>query len=84
MTKEEALADELVATFAANVRARRLDLNLTQAELAERIGAYAPYITQIEGGQRAPYFRNIAKFAIALRCKPAFLFRPVKKLSKTS
>lgn len=84
MITEKTLEREMVAAFGANVRARRLDLNLSQAELAERINAHVQYVSEIELGKRTPLFRNIAKFAYALRCKPATFFRPAKKLSQTA
>lgn len=84
MITEKSIEREMVAAFGANVRARRLDLNLSQAELAERIAASVQYVSEIELSKRTPLFRNIAKFAHALRCKPAFLFRPAKKFAQTS
>jgi len=73
--------EELVSLFAANVRARRLKLKLTQAELAARMGVHVPYISAIENGHRTPFLGNLAKFAEALETTPDALISASKKIS---
>lgn len=66
---------DLIALFARNVRARRLELGLTQAQLAERLDVYVPYISAVENGKRTPFLGNIANFAEALETTPDELLR---------
>lgn len=77
----EVQPEQLVAIFAANVKARRLELGLTQAELAERLGAYVPYISAIENGKRTPFLGNVAHFAEALETTPDALLKAPEKIS---
>lgn len=83
-TTADKLARDMIADFSANIRAHRLELGLSQVELASRIGASFQYVSEMERGTRVPLFRNIAKFAAALRCTPAALFDPRRKISKTA
>jgi transcriptional regulator with XRE-family HTH domain len=68
--------DELCAAFRDNLRARRLELGITQTELAERIQAQQPYIAALERGERSPTLPTLAKLAIALQTTPEALLRP--------
>jgi ribosome-binding protein aMBF1 (putative translation factor) len=70
--------EELTEAFAANVRARRLALGLTQEELADRLGKHKPYISEIENGKRTPWLPNLANFAEALETTPSALLRQPK------
>lgn len=67
---------ELVRVFAANVKARRKEIGLTQAELAEKAGASQPYIAQMEGGTRCPGVEFLAPLAEALQTTPDALLTP--------
>ena len=70
--------DELTRVFASNVRARRLALGLTQAELAARLAKHKPYVSEIENAKRTPWLPNLALFAAALETTPAALLRQPK------
>lgn len=61
---------ELVAVFAANVRKRRLELGLSQEELAEGAGVHRTYIGMLERGEKNVTIYNIERVAIALGVKP--------------
>jgi len=67
--------EELTTKFAANVRKRRLDLGLTQEELAERLKKHKPYVSEIENGKRTPWLPNLAIFADALETTPSALLK---------
>jgi transcriptional regulator with XRE-family HTH domain len=71
--------DELTATFGANVRARRLQLGLTQAELAERLGTFDSHVSAIESGSKSIRLPNVAVWAEALETTPAALLKEPKK-----
>lgn len=76
---EQVAPDDLVSIFAANVRALRERLGLTQEQLAEKIGAHAPYISALENGKKTPWVKNLAPLAEALETTPDRLLRPPKK-----
>jgi DNA-binding XRE family transcriptional regulator len=49
---ENAESSELLARFGANVRAARLKLGLTQAQLAEQSGLLQQYVSLVESGKQ--------------------------------
>ncbi|UGA36197.1 helix-turn-helix transcriptional regulator [Chromobacterium haemolyticum] len=63
----------LVSVFAANVRKRRLELGLSQEELAERAGVHRTYVGMLERGEKNVTIYNIERIAIALDVLPASL-----------
>jgi transcriptional regulator with XRE-family HTH domain len=58
--------DRKHTNFAQTIRARRRALDLTQAQLAHRIGTSTPYVGYLEGGQRHPSQKVLAKLSTAL------------------
>lgn len=65
----------LVAVFATNVRRRRLELNLSQEELAERAGVHRTYVGMLERGEKNVTIYNIGRIADALEVEPHMLLR---------
>ncbi|HBN9911798.1 TPA: helix-turn-helix transcriptional regulator, partial [Pseudomonas aeruginosa] len=61
----------LVTVFAANVRRRRLELGLSQEELAEAAGVHRTYVGMLERGEKNVTIYNIERIAIALRVEPS-------------
>jgi transcriptional regulator with XRE-family HTH domain len=55
------------------MKKRREALKLTQAQLAQKIGAGLTTIRHWEHGRRWPERENLLKLAKALRCAPANL-----------
>lgn len=51
----------------------RLDCNLTQAELAERVGMKQEAIARLESGQGNPTYRTLSRIAKALNKKVALV-----------
>lgn len=66
---------QLVSIFAANVRRRRLELGLSQEELAERAGVHRTYIGMLERGEKNVTIYNIERLAIALGVNPPSLLQ---------
>lgn len=64
---------QLVSVFAANVRKRRLELGLSQEELAERAGVHRTYVGMLERGEKNVTIYNIERIAIALDVPPTYL-----------
>ena len=62
------------ATFGRNVRERRLLLNMSQAELAERAELRRAAISDIEREAANPTLDSITKIAAALRVDVCELF----------
>ncbi|MDB5815000.1 MAG: transcriptional regulator [Rhodocyclales bacterium] len=63
----------LVAIFASNVRRRRLELGLSQEDLAEGAGVHRTYVGMLERGEKNVTIYNIERIAIALDVAPASL-----------
>ena len=58
--------DDYSIAFGAHLRALRLNLGLSQEEVAHRAGIHVTYLSGIERGVRNPSLRNIRRVAIAL------------------
>ena len=70
---------QLVNVFAANVRRKRLELGLSQEELAEYAGVHRTYIGMLERGEKNVTIYNIERLSIALDVTPAHLLTPFEK-----
>jgi transcriptional regulator with XRE-family HTH domain len=62
--------------FAENLRRRRLEQFLSQAELARRAGLHALTITRLEAGTSAPSTRTVRALAEVLGLEPRDLATP--------
>ena len=60
--------------FAAKLKELRLELGISQEELAERSNLHRTYISLIERAQRNVALENIYKLAKALEVPPSSLF----------
>lgn len=69
--------DELAKVFREKLRARRLEVGMTQAQLAEAVGMHQPHIADLERGVASPTLATIAKIAAALRMHPDELLKPL-------
>jgi transcriptional regulator with XRE-family HTH domain len=56
--------------FGAAVRARRLELNMSQEALAAESGLHRTYVGDVERGERNVSLRNIVQLARALKTTP--------------
>lgn len=65
---------KLQEAFGKAVRARRLEMKLSQEELADLAGLHFTYVSSVERGERNISLGNIAKLATALRCEIRDLF----------
>lgn len=63
----------LVTVFAANVWRKRLELGLSQEELAEAAGVHRTYVGMLERGEKNVTIYNIERIAIALGVRPSAL-----------
>ena len=61
--------------FGRRVRERRLELKLSQEELAERAELHRTYISSLEQGRRNVAVHNVVRLAEALDIDPAELVR---------
>jgi transcriptional regulator with XRE-family HTH domain len=60
--------------FAQRIRARRRGLDITQEEVARRIGTSTPYVGHLESGKRHPSEKIVVKLADILGIDRAELF----------
>lgn len=67
--------------LAINMKARRKELNLSQAGLAEKIGTSPNYISKIEAEKQFPSVQMIEQLANALSCDTVELFS-IEKIKK--
>jgi len=63
--------------FGLVVRERRLQLHMTQEELAEITGLHRTYISEVERGERNISLENISKISSALQISLQNLFRKI-------
>ncbi len=65
--------------FIENVKARRLELDLTQEQVAKKLKIAQSSYAEIEGGRRTPTLESVEKVAKALKIEPlALLAAPVE------
>lgn len=64
--------------FGRRVRERRLELALSQEDLAERADLHRTYISSLEQGRRNVAVRNVVRLAEALEMDPGDLLRGLK------
>lgn len=62
------------SVLAVNMKARRKELNISQADLAEKIGTSPNYISKIEVEKQFPSVQMIEQLATALSCDSVDLF----------
>ena len=61
--------------FGQRVRSRRLELGLTQEDLADLAGFDRTYVSLVERGARNPALLNIVRLAVALQTSPSELLK---------
>lgn len=59
--------------FGAVLRAYRLEKNLTQEQLSERVGVVHSFICSLESGKKQPSLQMVMKLAAALGIRPGEL-----------
>lgn len=64
---------EILIKFGNKVREERINLGLSQEELAARAGVHRTYIGMIERAEKNITLKNIGKIAKALNTKPSDL-----------
>lgn len=64
---------ELHQRFTENLKSRRIELGLTQRDVAERLSMSQPSYAQIEAGRTNPSLKTVEKVELALGCSPGQL-----------
>jgi transcriptional regulator with XRE-family HTH domain len=72
----------LVEIFALNIRRLRIDLGISQEELAERAGVHRTYIGMLERVEKNVTIYNIERIAEALEVDPSVLLVPPPKIKR--
>ena len=73
---------DFLALFGANLRAARLKLGLTQAQLAEQSGLLQQYVSLIESGKQNVTFETAWYLAKVVRQDPVDLLRRPKSSTR--
>lgn len=85
----EVQPDQLKRVVRENVRARRLELGLSQGAVVARVNEkrrrkdpkmHVPYLSDVETGERIPTLEIIAELADALETTPDWLVSEVEKI----
>lgn len=77
-----ALESPLHRLFCHNLRRLRLESDLTQVMVSERMGITQPQYTAIECGRNTPSLKTIERAAAAIGCKPEDLLSAKKQAKK--
>jgi len=67
---------DVVALLGRNVRAFRLERDMSQEQLALDAGMKRSYLSELERGLRNPSVRAVGRLAAALGVEPSLLLRP--------
>ncbi len=57
----------LMRVVAANLKRRRLELELTQTQVADKAGCSAAYVSMLEHGKRNPHLDKLHRIEKALK-----------------
>ena len=74
--------EKILKTFATNLRTLRKEQNITQEELADKLGISLSRIVLLERGERIPALPTLDKIAKYFGVKPADLIMEEKKHQK--
>lgn len=75
MAARKTAKSAVARAFGDRVRARRLDLGLSQEAFAERCGLHRTYIGSIERAERNISLENVVRIAKGFRIDPSVLVR---------
>lgn len=80
MESQKKRVQQAASRWAHRIRATRLRMGLSQAELASRSGLTPAAISQLENGQREPSFSTLVRLSEALETSPNDLMGAEEKL----
>lgn len=63
------MLNKSMKTISSNIRNRRIDLRMTQKDLADRCGLSTNYISRIERAEVSPTINTLEKLVKALKTK---------------
>lgn len=76
------IKSKLHRLFCENVKARRIELGLTQLEVAEKMGISQPSFAALESGRNGPTLVTIEELSFALHVNAAQLLLPQAVMSQ--
>lgn len=66
--------ESVTLRFGRALRARRIELGISQLTLSERTGIHATYISEVEGGKKNPSLSKLEAFCFGLELPVSRLF----------
>src|SRR2546429_7291456 len=72
-------AVDVQKSFGAEVKRRRMQLGISQEELAERASLHRTYVSDVEAGKRNPSLASIQRLATALGAPLSAVFCAAEK-----
>ncbi len=84
LTPEEAALIEMKLSLSRSVRARRLDHNLTQVQVAKMLGSSQSRVAKMESADPTVTFDLLVRSCIALGATPADLARVIARSQRSS
>ena len=67
---------DLARALAESLQKLRKDADLTQGDLARRLGISRPTLNRLESASQNVTLKTLSQLCRALRCEPGDLFRP--------
>ncbi len=74
---------DILKAFGKAVKLRRVELDLSQEDLAGRTGLARSFISGMERGETAASVRSIGQLATALECQPSDLWLVAERLMQS-
>lgn len=75
---------DIAVGFGRSVKIRRVELGISQEDLADKAGFARSFLSGVECGTKAASITSVWRLAQALQCKPSDLWITAERLSGDS
>ncbi|ABJ78606.1 Transcriptional regulator, HTH domain [Leptospira borgpetersenii serovar Hardjo-bovis str. L550] len=73
------ISDEERKSFFNQLRAARIEVNLTQAQVSERLGKYQSYISKVESGKKRLFIEDFIRLCELYNKPPEYFYSVFSK-----